>query len=95
MCHPSWSMEDRGAESNVDYDGLAQEASQEKNITNQPRDCSHILENNVAAFWFCLKHNLSEAKSKKFRLMAVVVEISKQSSIDCYMVVSGHLYAAL
>lgn len=49
-------MEDSGAESNVDYDGPAQEASRKKNISKWPRDCScDILLKNVVAFGPCLK----------------------------------------
>ena len=33
------NVEDIGAESNVDYDSLVQEVSEERNISKWPRDC--------------------------------------------------------
>ena len=55
-------MEDGGAESNVDYDVLAQEVSKEKDISKWPRDCScEISVKNMAAFYpypkVCLRLN--------------------------------------
>ena len=40
MHHPIRSMEGSGAESNVDFDGLAQEVSDEENINKWPGDYS-------------------------------------------------------
>jgi len=52
----SKSVEDSGALSNVDYDGPAQDVSEEKNISRWSKDHScDILVKNVAAF--CLRLN--------------------------------------
>ena len=62
--------------------GLGQELSEEKNFSMLPRDCScDILVKNVAAFSHCCK-SLPEDKVKRFRLLAMAKEISKQPSID-------------
>ena len=75
-------MEDNGAKSNVDYDCLVQEISEEKNFSMWPRDCScDILVKNVAAFCPCLK-SLPEAKVKRFILIALTKEVSKKPSRD-------------
>ena len=50
-------MEDSGTESHVDYNGLAQEASEGKNSRKWPRKCCDILEKDVAAFCSCLKQS--------------------------------------
>lgn len=45
------SVDDSGADSNVDHDSPAQEVPEEKVISQWPRDpCSDILAKNVAAF---------------------------------------------
>jgi len=50
--HTSKSMEDNGTESNVDYDGMAQEVLKGKNIGMWPREYScYILAMNVATFY--------------------------------------------
>ena len=41
--------------------------------------CDNVT--NVATFWFCLK-SLPEAKMKRFRLIALAKEISKQLHIN-------------
>ena len=68
MGHPSRSMEDSGAEGDLNYGGLAQEIS-EKNFSTLPRDHScDILVKFGAAFCPCLK-SLPEVKMKRFRLI--------------------------
>jgi hypothetical protein len=36
--HPSWSLEDSNANSNVDYESLVQEVSEESDISKRARD---------------------------------------------------------
>jgi hypothetical protein len=48
-------MEDSGAEGDLNCGDLAQEVSEEKNISMWPKDCSYILANNLAAFCPYLK----------------------------------------
>ena len=76
-------MEDSGAEGDLNCIGLlAQGVSEEKSFSMWPTDCScNILIKNVAAFWLCSK-SLPEAKVKRFRLIALTKEVSKQSGID-------------
>ena len=53
----------------------------EGNVSMWPRDCfCDILMKNMAAFFHCPK-NLSEAKVKRFRLIALKKEVSKQFSV--------------
>jgi hypothetical protein len=52
-------VEDNGAKSNVDYDCLVQEISEEKNIVRWHGEHScGIWANNVTAFFLYLKFNL-------------------------------------
>jgi hypothetical protein len=61
---------------------LAQEISEKKNFSMVPKGhFGDILMMNVAAFCPCPK-SLPEAKVKRFRLIALAKEISKQPSID-------------
>lgn len=57
MGHPSRSMEDSGAEKNLNWGNLSEKVSGEKNASVRPRDCSCdiILAKNGAAFCPCLK----------------------------------------
>ena len=56
MGHPSRSMEDRGAEDELNCGGLAQEVSEGKNISMWPKDQSYdILTINMAALGVCPK----------------------------------------
>ena len=48
-------MEDSDTEGDLNCGGLAQEVSEEKNISMWPKDCSYILANNLAAFCPYLK----------------------------------------
>ena len=58
-----------------------QEVSVAKNFSMWPRDCScDILVKNVAAF--CPSKSLPEAKVKRFRLITLKKEISKQPIIN-------------
>ena len=60
-----------------------------------PREhSSDILVKKVAAFCPCLK-SLPEAKMKSFGLIPLAEEISKQPSLDCYVVTSVHAYKDL
>ena len=62
----------------VDSDAV----SEEKNFNMWPRDCScDILVKNVAALCSCLK-SLPETKVKRFKLLTLTKEISKQPSLD-------------
>jgi len=50
MGHVSRNLEESGAGNNVDYYGLVQEVSEEKNINKRPRDVScDILIKNVVS----------------------------------------------
>ena len=54
------------------------EVSEEKNFSMWPRDCyCKILKKNVSAFCHC-PNSLPEAKVKRFRLIALTKEVSKQ-----------------
>lgn len=60
MGHTSRRMQDSGTESNIDYESLVQEISEEKNISEWPRDCSHdILVKDMTAFCLCPKKKKS------------------------------------
>lgn len=64
MVHPSRSLEDNGAEGDLNYGGLVQRVSEGKNSRKWLRDFScDILAKTVAAFHSCPK-NLPEAKLK-------------------------------
>ena len=75
-------MGDSAAVSDSNCADLAQELSVEKNVSMWSRDyfCG-ILVKNVAAFCLCLK-SLPEAKVKRFRLIALTKEVSKQPGIN-------------
>ena len=61
---------------------LAQEVSKKKNLSMLSRFCSRvILVKNVSVCCPCLK-TLPESKVKRFRLIALAKEISKQPNID-------------
>lgn len=62
MGHHHRLMEDSSTESDADYDGLAQEASEENNIRDN--SCG-ILSNDVTTLCFFPK-NFPEAKLKSF-----------------------------
>lgn len=80
--HPRRNIEDIGAGGDLNFWGLGQEVSEEKNVNMWPRDCfCDVLVKNMAAFCPCPK-NLPEAKVKRFRITALAKEISKQSSIN-------------
>lgn len=58
------------------------EVSEEKNFSMWPRDCyCKILKKNVSAFCHC-PNSLPEAKVKRFRLIALTKEVSKQPGIN-------------
>lgn len=62
----SWRMEDSGAESNVNYNSLAQEGFVGENISKRPGDQScDVLAKNVATFYPFPK-NRPEAKLQSF-----------------------------
>ena len=70
-------MGDFVPESDLNCGILAVEVSEEKNFNMWPRDCScDILVKNVAALCSCLK-SLPEAKEKRFILIALAKEVSK------------------
>ena len=76
------------AENNFNCEGLFKI----KNFCMLPRDHScGILVENVATFCPCPK-SLSDANVKKFGLILLAEEISKQSSIDSHVVTSVHAY---
>jgi hypothetical protein len=82
MGHPSRSIEDFVAGSNLNCVDLTQEISKEKNFRMWHKDCvCGILVKNVATFCSCLK-SLPEAKVKRLRLIAVTTEVSIKSSRD-------------
>ena len=62
------------------YGGLAQEVSEKKNFSMLPRDHACDILVKMAAFCPCPK-SLPEAKVKRFRLISLAKEISKQFSI--------------
>ena len=75
-------MEDIGAEDDLNCAHMAQEGSVGKKVNMFSRDCfCNILVRNVAAFCPSLK-SLPEDKVKRFRLIALTKEISKQPSAD-------------
>lgn len=77
--HPSRGVED--AESNINYDDLAQEISKGKNISKYPKHHSyHILLKNVTIFCPCPKKS-SWGQIEEFWLM-VLAETSTQPSTD-------------
>jgi hypothetical protein len=85
MAHHSRSLASSRVEGNLNCGGLDQEVSEEKSFSLLPRDCScDIFVMNVAALCPCLK-SLPEAKVKRFRLIALAKEISKEPSIDSDM----------
>jgi hypothetical protein len=70
-------MEEIGAEVDLNCADIAQAVSMEKNFSMWPRHCFHsILVRNVAAFCPCLK-SLHEPKVKRFILIALTKEVSK------------------
>jgi len=74
--------EDSGAESDLNGGDLAQEDSEQKNLSMLPRDHScDIYVKNVVGFCPCLRSR-PEAKMMRFRVIALAKEISKQPSID-------------
>jgi hypothetical protein len=80
--HTGRSRKDSGAGGGLNCVDLALEVLEKKNFSMCPRDCScDILVKNVAALCSCLK-NLSEAKGKRFKLIALTKEISKQAGLD-------------
>lgn len=85
MSTAQWAIlvaQDSGTDDDLHCGGLAQEVSEEKNFTMLPREGSYdILVKNVAAFCPSLK-SLPEDKVKRFRLIALTKEISKQPSAD-------------
>ena len=81
--HHGRSMEDRGAESDVNCGGQAQKVSEEKNISQWPRHRSwDILVKNAAAFRPCPK-TPPRSKLKSYGLTALAEERCRQSRIDC------------
>ena len=59
MGHTSRSMEDNGAENDLNCGGMVQEISEEKNFSMLPRDRScDILVKNVIAFCPCRRRKL-------------------------------------
>ena len=82
MDHPSRNTEDISAEGDFNCAGLTQVVIMEKNFSMWPIDCPcDILMKNVAAFHPCLK-SLPVAKVKRFRLIALTKEVSKQPGIN-------------
>jgi hypothetical protein len=78
MGYPSRNMEDFDAESELNGVDLVQE----KNFSMWHRNCfCNILVKSVAAFYHWLK-SLPEAKVKRFRLIALKKEVSKQPGIN-------------
>ena len=56
MDHTGRNIKDSHAEDDLNYQGLAQEATEKDNFSMLPRDCScDILVKNLAAFCPCLK----------------------------------------
>ena len=77
MDHSNVNVEDIGGKGNLNCWGLAQEFSEEKNLSILPRDHScDILVMNVAAFCPCLK-SVSEVKVRRFILILLTKKISK------------------
>ena len=72
MGHPSRSIEDFVAGSNLNCVDLTQEISKEKNFRMWHKDCfCGILVKNVVTFCPCLK-SLPEAKVKRLGLIALI-----------------------
>lgn len=82
MGHPKRKMEDSGAQCNMNCEGLAKEIAKRRILILINRDCSceDILLKNVVAFCPCLKC-LLEGKLKRFGLILLEEEISKQPGI--------------
>jgi hypothetical protein len=82
MSCPSRNVADFVAEGDLNCADLAQEVSVEKNFSMWHRDYFYgILVKNVAVFCPCLK-SLLEANIKRFLLIALTVEVSKEPSGD-------------
>lgn len=80
MEHTGRSMEDRGAEGDLKCGSLAQEVSEERNVSMLPRNHScDVLAKTVATLCPCLK-SLPEVRT--FRLVALTKEISKKPGLD-------------
>jgi hypothetical protein len=76
MDHVGRKVEDSAAENSLNYDSLAQEVSEGKNISKWPKyhPCDFLAKHSAA---FCSDpKNLPEAKLKSFELMALA-EISR------------------
>lgn len=96
MGFPSQSMKG-SLENDLNYMCPAKEVSEEKNISEWPRDHSCDIFRAQwgagTAFCPCLK-NLPKTKLERFGLMSLTGEVSKQPSID-FLVISNHFYAGL
>ena len=75
MGHSRINMEDSSTEGDFNCEGLAQEVSEEQNVSMLPRDCScDTLVWNVASF--CPLRSLPEAKVKRVKLIVLTKEVS-------------------
>lgn len=82
MGHPSRRLEDKSAESNVDYRYPNENVLQGNNVINWAKDHSFdIFAKNVATFCPCFKCLLG-TKLKYIVLISLTLETSKQSNID-------------
>ena len=80
MCHTSMSIQDGGAECDLNCKDLAQGVLEEKNFSMLPRDCScDTLMKDVTAY--CLFEKVCLRRLKSFGSIALAKEISKQPSI--------------
>lgn len=76
------NMKDNGAECGLlNFGGLTQEVSEEKNINMWLTHFCHIYAKNVTNFCSCPK-SVPEVKVKRLGLILLTDEISKQPSID-------------
>ena len=82
MVYPGRNMEHFVAGSNLNCAVLVQEVSEERNFSMWHKDCFwSILVNNVAEFFFVWR-NLPEANIKRFMIIALTKEVSKNPDRD-------------
>jgi len=90
MGYLSRNAEDFVTESNLNCSIPAHNCSEKKDVW--PRDCfCCILGKNVAAFCHCPK-SVPEVKVKRFRLIALKKEVSKQPGNFCCVITKVHAY---
>lgn len=93
MAHISSSMENSGAGGNLNCGDPVPKVLKEKNINMWTGDNSFdIFVKNVAAFCPSPKY-MTGAKLKSCGLTALAEEITREPSMSCLVIISGHTYA--